>query len=152
MPTLNEQLGSDMKDAMRAKDAAALAVLRSLKSALKYAAIEQLGAEGELGDVAALAVVRKQIKQRQDSLESFTKAGREDLAAKERDEIALLERYLPAPLTPAELAALVDEAIAATGATSRKDMGPVMKLAQERAAGRADGKALSQEVAKRLAP
>lgn len=147
---LHERIAHDLKEAMKAKNTAALTVLRALKSALKYAAIEKFGAEGELPEADALAVVRKQIKQRRDALESYTGAGREDLAEKERAEIVVLETYLPRPLTPEELQALVDAAIAETGATGKADMGKVMKLAQERADGRADGKALAAAVSARL--
>ena len=88
----------DIKEAMKAKDQTALTVLRALKSAVKYAAIEKGGADAELEDGEAMAVVRKQIKQRNDSLESYESAGRADLADKEKAEIEILERYLPAPL------------------------------------------------------
>jgi uncharacterized protein YqeY len=139
-----------MKEAMKAKNAAALNVLRALKSAIKYAAIEKHGADGNLDDTEAVAVVRKQIKQRQDSIESYEKAERPELVAKEQAEIAVLEDFLPAGMSGAEIAALVEACVAEVGATSKKEMGQVMKLVQERAAGRADGKALSQEVMKRL--
>lgn len=139
-----------MKEAMRAKDTAALTVLRGLKSAFKYAAIEQHGADGELDEAEAVAVVRKQIKQRQDSIESFRNAGRGDLADKEAAEMAVLEAFLPAALTAGEVEALVTAAVDEVGATSRKEMGAVMKLLQERAAGRVDNKVLSAEVMKRL--
>ena len=148
--TLSQRIADDMKEAMKAKNAAALNVLRGLKSALKYAAIEKYGAEGNLDDTEAVAVVRKQIKQRQDSIESYEKAARPELVANERAEIDVLEKFLPAGLSEVEIGALVEACIADTGATSKKDMGAVMKVVQERAAGRADGKVLSQEVMKRL--
>ena len=151
MSKLDDQIMQDLKEAMKAKDQAAMTTLRALKSALKYAAIEKLGAEGELPEADAVAVIRKQIKQRRDSVEQFTAGGRPELAEKETAEIAVLERYLPAALTEAELEAMVDAAIAELGATGKQDMGRVMKALQERAAGRADGKVLSQLVAKRLA-
>ncbi|CAN5281808.1 GatB/YqeY domain-containing protein [soil metagenome] len=151
-PTLSERITDDMKVAMRAKDSSALAVLRGLKSAFKYAAIEKKGgADAELSETEALSVVRKQIKQRQDSAESFRSAGRDDLLQVELAEIAVLESYLPQALTDAEVEALVDRVIADQGATSRKDMGPVMKTLQDEAAGRADNKVLSGLVMKRLA-
>jgi uncharacterized protein YqeY len=136
---------------MRAKDTVALNVIRNLKSALKYAAIEKLGAEGELGDTDALAVVRKEIKKLQDSVEGAEKAGRPDAAADARAEIAVLEKYLPAAMSAEDLAKLVEAVIAELGATSKKEMGSVMKVLQERVAGRADSKSISTEVAKRLA-
>ncbi len=148
---LSSQIVEDMKTAMKAKDSTALNVIRALKSALKYAAIEKVGADAELDDNEALLVVRREIKKRQDSVASYTQAAREDLAAVERAEIGVLEKYLPAALPEAELAALVETVIAELGASSRKDMGAVMKVLQERVAGRADNRAVSAEVAKRLA-
>lgn len=150
--TLQERIDSDTKDAMRAKDAAKLNVLRMLKSALKYAAIEKSGADASLDDAEASQVIRKQVKQRHDSIESFEKGGRAELVAKEKEELALLQEYLPKSMSAEELAALVREAIAESGATSRAQMGAAMKAAQARAAGRADGKAISQEVQRQLAP
>ncbi|HEY5792884.1 MAG TPA: GatB/YqeY domain-containing protein [Chthoniobacterales bacterium] len=148
--SLNQQIDNDLKDAMRAKDAVKLGVVRILKSAVKYAAIEKHGAEGQLEDPEVVAVIRKQIKQRQDSIESFEKAGRVELAAGEKNEMAILEGYLPKALAAEELAALVAAAIAEAGATSKQQMGAVMKIANLKAAGRADGRALSAEVQKQL--
>src|SRR4051812_9404448 len=146
--TLAEQIDADLKDAMRAKDAGKLAVLRGLKSALKYAAIEK--SDAGLDDVAATQVIRKQVKQRQDSIESFEKGGRPELAAKEKEEIEILNAYLPKGLSAEELQVLVRDTIAETGATSKAQMGAVMKALQAKAAGRADGRALSAEVQKQL--
>lgn len=148
--SLHTEIADQLKDAMRAKDAVAMNTLRALKSALKYAAIEKLGAEGELEPTEAIAVVRKQIKQRRDSVESFSTNNRPELAEKELAEIAVLERFLPAALSAEEIEALTKAAIAETGATGRADMGKVMKLLQERTAGRADGKTLSQTVSRLL--
>jgi uncharacterized protein YqeY len=148
--TVQQQIDSDLKDAMRAKDAAKLGVLRMLKSAMKYAAIEKSGAEGELDDTEATQVIRKQVKQRQDSIESFEKGGRPELATKEKEELALLSAYLPQAMSAEELATAVRETIAETGATSRAQMGAVMKTLQTKLAGRADGKSLSQEVQRQL--
>jgi uncharacterized protein YqeY len=145
------QLTEDIKTAMKAKDTVVLNVVRGLKSALKYAAIEKLGAEGELPDADALGVVRKEIKKRQDSVASYETANRQDLADTEKAEIAVLEKYLPAAMSTEDLVKLVEAVIAEVGATSKKEMGAVMKVLQERAAGRADGKTLSSEVSKRLA-
>jgi uncharacterized protein len=150
MSTLNEKIANDLKDAMRAKDQVAMTALRALKSAAKYAAVEKLGAEGELGDADVISVVRKQLKQRRDSVEQFTAGNRADLVAKEQAEIAVLERYLPAAMSDAQVAQLVDTVISELGASSKQDMGRVMKVLQERASGRADGKALSQAVSARL--
>ena len=148
--TLQERVDSDLKDAMRAKDAARLGVLRMLKSALKYSAIEKSGAEAQLDDAEAAQVIRKQVKQRRDSIESFEKGGRPELATKEKDELAILQDYLPEGLNADELAKIVGETISELGATSRAQMGAVMKSLQEKVAGRADGKALSQEVQRQL--
>ena len=147
--TLPERIDSDLKDAMRAKDAAKLGVLRMLKSALKYSAIEK-AAEAQLDDAEAAQVIRKQVKQRQDSIEQFEKGGRPELAAKEKEELAILNTYLPKGLEAEELAALIREAISEVGATSKAQMGAVMKALQTKVAGRADGKTLSQEVARQL--
>ena len=146
--TLHERIDSDLKDAMRAKEAGKLGVLRMLKSALKYAAIEK--PDGVLDDSAATQVIRKQVKQRQDSIESFEKGGRPELAAKEKEEMEILNAYLPKGLSAEELSGLVREAIAEVGATSKAQMGAVMKALQTKAAGRADGKALSAEVQRQL--
>src|SRR3954454_16421523 len=148
--TLTQRIDSDLKDAMRAKDANKLGVLRMLKSALKYAAIEKGGAEGELDDTEATQVIRKQVKQRQDSIESFEKGGRAELATKEKEELTLLSLYLPQAMSGEDLATAVRDTITEVGATSRAQMGAVMKALQTKLAGRADGKSLSQEVQRQL--
>ena len=148
--TLQQRVDSDLKEAMRAKGATKLAVLRMLKSALKYAAIEKSGAEAELSDAEAIQVIRKQAKQRQDSIESFEKGGRAELANKEKEELALLNTYLPQGMRPDELTKVVSETIAELGATSKAQMGSVMKALQTKVGGRADGKTLSAEVQKQL--
>lgn len=148
--TLQERVDADLKEAMRAKDTTKLGVLRMLKSALKYAAIAKSGAEAELSDAESVQVIRKQVKQRQDSIESFEKAGRAQLAEKERDEMAILTSYLPQPMRADEISKIVRETIAEEGATSRAQMGAVMKVLQAKVAGRVDGKALSAEVQKQL--
>ena len=150
MSSLTSQIQEDLKAAMKARDSGRLAVIRALKTALTNAAIEKGGLGTELDDAEAMAVVRKQVKQRQDSATQFKDAGRDELAAREEAEIAILEAYLPAALSAEEIAKLVDDAVAETDASTKADMGKVMKLVQERAAGRADGRTLSQEVAKRL--
>jgi uncharacterized protein YqeY len=148
--TLQQRVDSDLKEAMRAKDSTKLAVLRMLKSALKYAAIEKSGPEAELSDAEAIQVIRKQAKQRQDSIESFEKGGRAELADKEKEELALLNTYLPQAMSSDELAKVVRETISELGATSKTQMGAVMKALQAKIAGRADGKTLSAEVQKQL--
>lgn len=149
---LPERIDADLKDAMRAKNALKLSVLRMLKAALKNAAIEKSGADAQISDVEAAQVIRKQVKQRQDSIESFEKGGRAELAAKEKEELSILQSYLPQAMSAAEIAQAVRETIAETGATSKAQMGIVMKAVQAKVAGRADGKALSTEVQKQLSP
>lgn len=148
--TTQEKIDADLKAAMRSRDADRLSVLRLVKSALTNAAIEKHGSAGGLGDADAAAVIRKQVKQRQDSIESFEKGSRPELAAKERKEIEYLSEYLPKPLSDDEILLLVKEAIAEAGATSKAQMGAVMRIATERAVGRVDGKTLSQVVQKVL--
>jgi uncharacterized protein len=121
-----------------------------LKSALKYGAIEKAGADAELNDADSAQVIRKQAKQRQDSIESFEKGGRLELAEKEKTELAILNSYLPQQMPSDELSKLVRETIAEVGATSKAQMGAVMKALQPKIAGRADGKTLSMEVQKQL--
>src|SRR5438105_11542936 len=147
---LQERVDSDLKEAMRAKDTTKLGVLRMLKSALKYAAIAKSGAEAELSEAEAAQVVRKQAKQREDSIESFEKGGRAELAAKEKEELSILNSYLPQAMSADELAKVVRETITEVGARSKAQMGAVMKALQAKVAGRADGKTLSGEVQKQL--
>src|ERR1041385_7964577 len=118
--TLQQRVDSDLKESMRAKDTTKLAVLRMLKSALKYAAIAKSDAEAELSEAEAVQVIRKQAKQRQDSIESFEKGGRAELADKEKEELAILNTYLPQGMSPDELAKVVRETIAELGATSKE--------------------------------
>lgn len=148
--TPQQRVDTDLKEAMRAKDATRLGVLRMLKSALKYAAIAKSGAEAELSDAEVLQVIRKQAKQRQDSVESFEKGGRAELAEKEKAELAILNSYLPQQMSAEELAKVVRETIAELGATSKAQMGAVMKALQGKLGGRVDGKTLSAEVQKQL--
>ncbi len=149
--TIQEAIDADLRNAMRARDAARLSVLRMVKSALTNAAIEKIGAAGTLSDVEAVGVIRKQVKQRLDSIQSFETGGRPELAAKERQEIEFLTAYLPKPLGEDEIQQIVKDAIAQVGATSKAQMGAVMKIATEKAEGRVDGKTLSQAVQKALA-
>ena len=148
--SLADQIMSDLKEAMRAKDSTSLAVLRSLKTALTNLTIEKHGAGGQLDSNTEISVVRTAIKQRNDSVEQFEKAGRQDLADNEKAEIAILNKYLPATLSEEEITQLIDDAVTEAGATSRKEMGQVMKILQEKSAGRVDNKTLSAEVMKRL--
>jgi uncharacterized protein len=147
---LSEHVDSDLKTAMREKNATRLGVLRMLKAAIMNAAIEKSGAQGKLDDADATQVVRKQVKQRQDSIESFEKGGRAELAAKEKEELSILQSYLPQAMSAEEISKIVRETIAEVGATSKQQMGAVMKAVQAKVAGRADGKTLSAEVQKQL--
>ena len=153
--TLSERIDHDLKEAMKARDAAKLGTLRMVKSAFKYAAIEKSGADAVVDDETAMSVLRKQIKQREDAAAGFEQGGRAEMAEKEKAEITVLASYLPAALSQEELAALVKEAIIETGAAlgapvGKAQMGAVMKALQAKAAGRADGKSLSTEVQKQL--
>jgi uncharacterized protein len=149
--SLVAKIDADLKAAMIARDAEKLSVLRMLKSAVKYAAIEKGGADSVPSDLEVLAVVRKEVKKREDSIASFTQAGRTDLADKEKKELEFLRTFLPAQLSPEKVEELVKAAIAEVGATSKAQMGAVMKAAQVKAMGQVDGKTLSQLV-QRLLP
>jgi len=147
---LSERVDSDLKTAMREKNALKLGVLRMLKAALTNATIEKSGVDSTLTDAEAIQVIRKQVKQRQDSIESFEKGGRAELAAKEKDELSILQSYLPQGMSADEISKVVRETIAEVGATSKAQMGAVMKALQAKVAGRADGKTLSTEVQRQL--
>jgi uncharacterized protein YqeY len=147
---LSQRVDSDLKTAMREKNATTLGVLRLLKAAIMNAAIEKLGAQGQLSDADATQVIRKQVKQRQDSIESFEKGGRPELVAKEKEELSILQSYLPQAMSSDELSKVVRETITEVGASSKTQMGVVMKALQAKVAGRADGKTLSAEVQKQL--
>ncbi len=144
-----ERIDADIKEAMKAKNEAALSTLRMARSAIKNKQIDA-GMDKPLADEEVQAVLRTMVKQYKDALSDFTGAGRTDLATKQAAEIELLERYLPSAMPEAELEALVKEVIAETGATSAKDLGKVMGAAIKRAAGRADGNAVRPIVQKLL--
>jgi uncharacterized protein YqeY len=148
MATLAEKVRSDMTDAMKAQEKERLSTLRMLQSALKN---EQINVGHELTDEETLSVIRKAMKQRQDSIEQYTNGGRTELADKERSEMDLLKTYLPPDLSEEELESGIREIIASTGAQSKKDMGKVMKEATARFKGRVDGKKI-QELVQRLLP
>ena len=148
--TFQARIDQDIKSAMMARETAKLGVLRMLKTSLMNAAIEKGGAGSTLDAAEALAIVRKEVKKRQDSVEAFEKGGRPEMAASEKAEIEILNAYLPQQLSAAELEVLVKDAIAEACATSKKDMGAVMKLVNAKSAGRADGRTLSAEVQKQL--
>src|SRR5688572_32880473 len=127
--TLQERLGQEIKSAMLAKDAERLNALRMLKSVIGYTLIEKKA--DALSDADFVGIVQKEVKKRRDSIEQFEKGGRAELAAKEKQEITVLESFLPQPLSPEELEKLVREVIAETGATSKKEMGAVIKARSE---------------------
>jgi uncharacterized protein YqeY len=145
---LKEQLDADLKTAMRDKDALKLSVVRMLKSAVKYREIEIMK---PLDDAGVQGVIASEIKRRRDSVEQYRAGNRADLADKEEAEIAILQGWLPQQLTPDELRAKVDAAIAKVGAQGPKDMGSVMKALLPEVQGRAEGKAVSDLVKARLA-
>ena len=145
--SLKDTITEDMKSAMKAGDKDRLKIVRLIRAAIKQVEVDT---RNELDDAAVLGVLDKMVKQRRDSVEQFTKGGREDLAAIERAEIEVLESYLPAKMDDAELDALIDEVIATTGAESIRDMGKVMGAIKSRAAGRADMGAVGSRVKARL--
>src|SRR6266404_5788658 len=136
-----ERLAAEMKSAMLARDAERLSALRMLKSAIGYAQLERK--TENLSETDFVAVVQKEVKKRRDSFDQFEKGGRPELAEKEKKEISVLETFLPQPLSPEDLQQLIKTTIQELGATSKKEMGPVIKAVQVKAAGRADGKSIS---------
>lgn len=146
--SLQERIQQELKAAMLAKDAERLSTLRLLKSAIGYAQIERK--TDSLSDADVVAIVQKEVKKRRDSVEQYKTGGRPELADKESKEIVVLETFLPQPLPTEELEQLVRAAIQEVGATTKKDMGPVIKAVQAKAAGRADGKTISGVVGKLL--
>jgi uncharacterized protein YqeY len=148
MSDLKARITDDMKAAMKGGDKPRLGVIRLILAALKQREVDE---RIELDDAQVLGVLEKMLKQRRDSITQYEAAQREDLAAQERYEVGVIEAYLPAQLGEAELDALVAQCIADSGATSPRDMGKVMALLKERAAGRADMGALSQRVKAKLA-
>jgi len=148
--TLTTRIDEEIKAAMRAKETVKLTVLRMLKSAVKNAALEKGGADALLDDAEVVSVARKLVKQREDSIAGFEKGGRPELAAKEREEIEVLQAYLPAPLSEAEITAILEAAIAEVGSSENSKMGAVMKAASAAAAGRVDGKTLSTALGRML--
>jgi uncharacterized protein YqeY len=145
---LQDRLAGEMKAAMLAKEAERLSTLRLLKSAIGYVQLERK--TENLPDAEFVVVVQKEIKKRRDAIEQYEKGGRSELADKEKREVSVLEGFLPPPLPAAELEQLIRAAIQETGATGKKDMGPVIKVVQAKAAGRADGKTISAAVGKLL--
>ena len=145
---LKARLTDDMKAAMKSGDRQRLGTIRLVQAAIKQREVDE---RIQLDDAQVLQVLEKMLKQRRDSVTQYESAQREDLAAQERYEIGVIESYLPAQLSEAEVDALVTSAITDSGAASARDMGKVMALLKERAAGRADMGALSQKVKAKLA-
>ncbi|MCH9694984.1 MAG: GatB/YqeY domain-containing protein [Gammaproteobacteria bacterium] len=145
--SLKGQITEDMKSAMKAGEKDRLKVVRLILAAIKQIEVDT---REQLDDAAVLAVLNKMVKQRRDSVDQFDKGGREDLSAIERAEIVILETYLPEQMSAAELTAMVDAVIQASGATGIRDMGKVMGQIKAKAAGRADMGAVSATVKERL--
>ncbi len=139
--SLEKTLMTDLKVAMKAKDQAALRSIRAVKAAILLAKTD--GSGNELDEAGEIKLLQKLVKQRQDSLEIYTKQGRDDLAQIEKEEIEVIQRYLPQPLTEDELKTLISDIITQTGASGMKDMGKVMGIANQKVAGRADGKTIA---------
>lgn len=148
--TLTERIDKDYLAAYKAKDQLKVDVLRLLKTAAKNLLVERRRPGGVLDDDEMLEVIIRQGKQRQDSIEQYRAARREDLAQREAAELAVLQAYLPQALDPEELDAIITETIAATGASSLRDMGSVMNAIMARYKGRVEGKTLSNAVRQRL--
>jgi len=141
--TLKERLTEDMKSAMKGAEKQRLSTIRMAQAAIKQREVDE---RITLDDAQVLAVLEKMIKQRKESIVQFEQGGRTDLAAQERAEIELLQTYMPAQLSPADLDTLIRDAIAATGAVSVKEMGKVMAIVKSKAAGRADMGAVSARI------
>lgn len=147
--SLEQKIMEDIKTAMKAKNEAELRTLRAIKSAIL---LEKTSGSGvELTEADEMKMLQKLAKQRRDSLDIFTQQNREDLAAKEQEELLIIERFLPKPLTQEELEAALKDIIAQVGASSPADMGKVMGAASKQLAGKADGKMISETVKKLLA-
>ena len=145
---LEDRLSSDYKQAMKDRDPLRVSTLSFLRAQLKYAAIDKKVEKLEDPDV--VTVIKKQVKQRQDSIEQYEKGGRAELADKEKKELAILKGYLPQELSAEEIKTLIAEAVRETGASSMKDMGQIMKVLMPKVAGRADNKILSDLVRQSL--
>ncbi len=142
--SLESKIANDLKEAMKNKDQAAMRTLRSIKAAILLFKTD--GSGNVLDEQAEIKLLQKLVKQRQDSLDIYTKQGRDDLATTEREEIEVLQKYLPKPLTQEELDTAIHAIIAETGATSIKEMGKVIGVANQKLAGQADGKTIAATV------
>jgi uncharacterized protein YqeY len=146
--TLEERITADMKTAMKAKDKVSLRGIRAIKSAIMLQKTDGTGTT--LDEAGEISMLQKLVKSRQDSLDIYTKQNREDLAVTEREEIEVISKYLPEQLSDEDLAAMIEGIIAKTGASSMKDMGRVMGMANQEAAGRADGTTIASMVKAKL--
>jgi len=147
---LKDQLKNELKESMLAKNVMQTSVLRMLLSAINYYEINKGGADYEATDEDVMAVIQKDIKQRKDSIEQFTNAGRTELVEKESAELKLLEKYMPEQMNVSEIRTLVTEAISQTGAASAADMGKVMSALMPKVKGKADGTLVNQIVKEEL--
>ena len=149
--SLKERIGEDIKSAMKARDKIRLETVRGIKKAIleKEVSLRPKGIDS-LTEQQEIELLAQQAKQRRDSIEQFTKAGRDDLADKEKQELAILETYLPKQVDDSELESIVDEIIASVGATSAKDLGKVMGAAMKQLKGKADGKKIQALVKSKL--
>ena len=147
---LEQKIMAEMKDAMKSKNEAALRGLRAIKAEIIKAKTEP-GAAGAISEEKETALLQKMVKQRRDSLEIFQQQSRTDLAQKEQEEIAVIERFLPKQLSPDELRTEIQQLLTETGATAPADMGKVMGVATKKLAGKADGKSISAMVKELLA-
>ncbi|MCK9173389.1 MAG: GatB/YqeY domain-containing protein [Desulfuromonas thiophila] len=145
--SLQEQLNDAMKEAMRAKDSLRLNTIRMIRTAVKNVEIDQ---RRSLEDAEIIAVMATLVKQRRESAQMYRDNGRTDLAEKEEQEIAVVQQFLPQPLTDAELTALIEQTVTELGASSLKDLGAVMKVLSEATRGRAEGRVVSERVRARL--
>lgn len=145
--SLKQQLTDAMKAAMKAKDSLRLTTVRSVLSAIKNREIDQ---RSELADEDIIGVLSSLVKQRKESVQLYREGDRVELAEKEEAELAILQEFLPSPLTPEEIAALIEQAVTETGASQPRDMGKVMKIVSAQTRGRADGKQVSDMVKARL--
>ncbi|MCW3125404.1 MAG: GatB/YqeY protein [Bacteroidetes bacterium] len=142
---LEEKINGDLKAAMMAKDQGAMRALRGIKAAILLAKTEK-GGTGEVSEEKEIQILTKMLKQRKESIEIFEKQGRADLATTEKEEVAVLEKYMPSMMSDEDIKAIIQKVIAATGATTQKEMGKVMGAASKELAGKADNKKVSEIV------
>jgi hypothetical protein len=147
MSAIKQRIQEDMKSAMRAQEKQRLGVIRLIQAAIKQKEVDE---RISLDDAQVIAILDKMVKQRRESIAQYEKAGRQDLVDQEAFEIEVIKGYLPQPLSEAELTALIDNALSTTGAASIKDLGKVMGILKPQLQGRADMKAVNEQIKKRL--